>query len=266
MTPHARPPAWNEHNASAFQLADVVDNYHLRPPYPSTLAPFLLDLVPPRSGAVLELGCGTGEIARALAGHVDRIDAVDISARMLARARTMPGGDRANIRWIEGQTEDAPLNGPYALAVAGAALHWMDWDVVLPRIAQQLAPDAVLAIVVIKDTRQPWGDDLDHLSSRYSAIQNWERAHLIALIEARKLFELTGEQQLPAEPYERTIDDYIDGQHSTSGLARDRMTIDHAREFDRELRRLLAPHATSNTLHLSAGAEIKWGKPLTANR
>src|SRR5690242_18807388 len=60
VTGNPRPSDLAKHNAAAFQLEDVVDRYHLRTPYPSTLAPFLRDLAVPRGGPVLELGCGTG--------------------------------------------------------------------------------------------------------------------------------------------------------------------------------------------------------------
>jgi SAM-dependent methyltransferase len=103
-----RPPSWSEHNAAAFQLDDVVEQYHLRAPYPSTLSPFLRDLALPPSGAVLELGCGTGKITRVLAPHVGRIDAVDSSRAMIERARTLPGGSHPAIRWIEGRWRMLP--------------------------------------------------------------------------------------------------------------------------------------------------------------
>ena len=40
--------------------------------------------------------------------------------------------------------ETAPLDPPYVLAVAGESLHWMEWSVVLPRLAEALEPGALL--------------------------------------------------------------------------------------------------------------------------
>jgi SAM-dependent methyltransferase len=261
-TSNDRPPSWSVHNAAAFQLDDVVENYHLRSPYPSTLAPFLLALAVTPGAAVLELGCGTGEITVALAQHVERIDAIDVSRQMIEKGRSMPGGDHAAIRWIVGRAEDAPLDGPYGLAVAGKSLHWMDWDIVLPRLAGALAPGAVLAIAVSIDP-PPWAEDLHPLISRYSAIQNWENADLIGLLEGRGVFKRLGEKQFEAEPYQRTVEEYIDGLHATSGLARERMGPDNARVFDEEVRALAAPHAVDGVLELAAGAEVAWGRPLS---
>jgi trans-aconitate methyltransferase len=241
----------------------VVEHYHLRSPYPSTLISFLRELAVSPLGAVVELGCGTGEITRALAPHVERIDAIDISHQMIEKAGAMPGGDHPAIRWIEGRSEEAPLNGPYALAVAGKSLHWMDWDITLRRLADNMARDAVLAIVVGPETPPPWNEELRELTSRYSAIQNWQNADLIALIEERGLFERLGEKTLAAEPYERTVDEYIDGLHATSGLARDRMGPESTRAFDAAVRTLVAPHAVGGVIELAAGAEVEWGRPLS---
>jgi trans-aconitate methyltransferase len=262
MSDRERPPSWNPQNAAAFELEDVVAQYHLRHPYPSTLAPFLLELATPSGGPVLELGCGTGEIARALAPHLERIDAIDISPRMIERARTMPGGGHQAIRWTICRAEDAPLEGPYALAVAGASLHWMDWDIVLPRIAKHLAPGAVLAIVVSREVPAPWADALREIISRYSVIQNWQNADLIALLESRGVFKPIAKEHLAPEPHYRTVDEYVDGQHATSGLARERMGAERARAFDAEVRALVTPYANNGVLALAAGAEVDRGRPL----
>ena len=56
-------------------------------------------------------------------------------------------GGRANLRWIVGAAESAPLVGPYALVSAGASLHWMRWPRALPRVADAMNADAKLAIV-----------------------------------------------------------------------------------------------------------------------
>src|SRR5712691_8819755 len=56
-------------------------------------------------------------------------------------------GDAANLRWILGAIEKVPLgDAAYGLVTAGESLHWMDWVVVLPRFAEVLTANGVLAI------------------------------------------------------------------------------------------------------------------------
>lgn len=59
---------------------------------------------------------------------MERVDAVDPSAEMIAVGRAAPGGDAANLRWIEARLEDVALDPRYGLATAGASFHWMDPD------------------------------------------------------------------------------------------------------------------------------------------
>jgi SAM-dependent methyltransferase len=117
--------------------------YHLRPPYPGSLFERLSEVA--ADGPVLDAGCGTGDLARGLAPRVERVDAVDASPRMIERARQLPGAER--VRWHAAPIEDAELDPPYALIVAGDSVHWFDWDVAFTRFAAWLAPAGTLAIV-----------------------------------------------------------------------------------------------------------------------
>src|SRR5690348_17658299 len=58
------------------------------------------------------------------------------------------------------RSEQAPLDPPYALITAGASLHWMAWQVVLPRIRQALTPHGMLAIIYDELLPLPWDDAL----------------------------------------------------------------------------------------------------------
>lgn len=266
MTDPDRPPQLTRYNAGAFQLESVVQSYHLRTPYPPTLPPFLLDLAKPRGGAVLELGCGTGEMSRAVAPSCERVDAVDISAAMLDRARALPGGDHPSIRWILGEAETVALDGPHALAIAGDSLHWMHWNVVLPRVAAHLAPDAVLAIVHAVIPELTWSAELRELFARYSTIPESRPFDLIEHLEAAGLFARAGRTTLGPVTYTRTLDEYIDALHATASLPRERMGAEQARAFDEEVRSLVVVHATTGLVELEARAEVVWGAPRRPRR
>src|SRR5690348_1663385 len=113
-----------------FSDPSVAAMYHLRPPYPDEVFDVLAGLIVDEPRAVLDVGTGTGEIARNLIGHAERIDAVDPSAPMLTRARMLRGGNSPKIAWILGMAETAPLSPPYGLITAASSLHWMEWSLV----------------------------------------------------------------------------------------------------------------------------------------
>lgn len=261
MTNIPRPSHLTPENAAAFQLAGVVDAYHLRTPYPSSLAPCLVQLMRPAGGKILELGCGTGEIARALAAHAERVDAIDISAPMLEKATTLPGGTDSRIRWILGSAEAVALDPPYALAVADDALHWMNWETVLPRLRQVLAPGAVLAIVTAEHYTHAWASELQEAYARYSTMRNFERYTIVDELVKRRLFEPLGHETVGPEAFSRSVDEYIEGMHAMAGLTRERMGSVAAREFDETVRALVSPFATDGVLELAGSAHVVWGTP-----
>ena len=177
----------------------VVDVYHTRPPYPDAIIRLLAQLVQDEPRDVLELGCGTGDVTRFLAPHVSRIDAVDPSVAMLNKARSLPGGDAPNIRWINQTAEAFNYPQTYALVAAAQSLHWMDWEIVFPRIRQALSPSGRLAIVLGRElSPQPWRVELTPLLAQYSTNRAFQPYDLIDELTQRKLFSL--EQRVKTDP------------------------------------------------------------------
>src|SRR5215467_10643345 len=114
-----RPAHLTAENAAAFQARTVAERYHLRLPYPVAIFAVLSDLTVGTPRVVLDVGTGTGDLARGLAACVDRMDALDPSVEMIAAGKALPGGDAANLHWLFGAAEDAALDPPYGLVVAG---------------------------------------------------------------------------------------------------------------------------------------------------
>ncbi len=140
-----KPKGWSRAYGGVFAERSVVDRYHLRPPYPPDALDLLSALA--RGRPVIEAGCGIGELARRLAPRVRRVDAVDVSEPMVEHGRGLAGGDVQSLRWIVAAVEEAPLDPPYGLVVAGESIHWFDWDIALPRFAAILEADGLLALV-----------------------------------------------------------------------------------------------------------------------
>ena len=58
---------------------------------------------------------------------------------------------------------------PYDLVVAAESLHWMEWNVVLPRIAAWLRSGAWLCLVLDRSlVNEPWMREIPALIARYS--------------------------------------------------------------------------------------------------
>ena len=259
----SRPESLGEWYAARFQDQSVVDRYHLRPTYPAETFEILNNLIVDEPRCVLDVGCGPGNLARPLAAYVQRIDAVDISPPMLARARTLPGGDSPKIRWLLGRAEDVELQPPYALITAGDSIHWMEWNVVLPRFAGLLTPRGMLAIAQVEyESSPPWYDGYLALAKRFSNNPNYVPIDLIAEFEKRQLFKKQGEAVTAPEPLRQPIEDCIAAQHARSSLSLDTMTSEQAAQFDWEMRELLLPFAQDDCVTMQITGRVVWGKPL----
>lgn len=251
-----------------FRDRSVAAAYPFRPPYPSATFAALAALIADQPRAVLDAGCGTGDIARPLAALVERVDAVDTSAAMLAQGRRLPGGDAANLRWIEAPMEEASLSPPYALITAGESLHWFDWATVFPRFAAALTPRGSLAIIGRDWESAAARERLHPIIGRYSTNRNFRPYSLLDELAARGLFAQQGQRRVGPEPWRPTIDQYIECRHSQNGLSRDRMGA-AADLFDAEMRAALldlvregAMALRDDRLELTVAATITWGRPL----
>ena len=78
-----RPRQYWEEYASRFKNRSLAEAYELRPPCPDETYRILLNFLGESRGRILDVGCGTGKIARSLVDHVEAVDAVDFSREMI---------------------------------------------------------------------------------------------------------------------------------------------------------------------------------------
>jgi SAM-dependent methyltransferase len=123
---------------------------------------------------VLDLGCGTGRLAIALAGRGYRVTGVDPARPSLDLARAKPGADR--VTWIEGSTEVLPA------AAFDAAL-------MTSHVAQFFVTDAEFAVALADLGRalRPGGRLV--FDSRDPAARGWEQWNPAA---SRRVLDLPG--------------------------------------------------------------------------
>jgi ubiquinone/menaquinone biosynthesis C-methylase UbiE len=123
---------------------------------------------------VLDLGCGTGQIAIPLAPRVKRVYAVDPEPAMLEEGnRHAKQHDTNNIDWIRGDSNHIDvLNLPeLAIVTIGAAFHWMDRTAVLANLDQLVSSGGAVVIASggPPDTRTPppWETTIAEIRARY---------------------------------------------------------------------------------------------------
>ncbi|MBO0727958.1 MAG: class I SAM-dependent methyltransferase [Acidimicrobiaceae bacterium] len=130
--------------------AAYYDQY--RPPYPSALFDDLRRRLPISGrGRLLDLACGTGQIAFPLAGDFAEVVAVDQEAETIdfARSKAEAAG-MTQIRWMIGAAETLALEGPFELVAVGNAFHRLDRSRLAERTLDWLQPGGGVALV--------WGD------------------------------------------------------------------------------------------------------------
>ena len=247
--------------AEQFKDAGIVEVYHHRPPYSDETIKHLLELVTDEPRIILDIGCGTGDLARRLVSGVQRVDAVDFSQAMLDKGRTLPGGDRPHLNWIYGRVEDVTLQPSYALITAGESLHWMQWEVVFPLFQRILTPHGYLALVGRGAEHTPWDDDLNSVITRFSTNRTFRPYNLIEELKLRHLFQEHGSILTHPVPFTQSGEAYIQSIHSRNGFSRERMGAKAADAFDEEARKVISPFLQDGALTLSTFSTLVWGLP-----
>ena len=109
----------------------------------------------------------------------------------------------------------------YSLIVAGASLHWMDWYVVMPRMADSLSRRGYMAIVGGRriDTA-PWVDDLKHIIPKYSTNKDFTPYDLLNELERRQLFSVVGRKRTAPRQHCMSINRYVDLFHARQRASR----------------------------------------------
>ena len=133
----------------------------------------------PAPARVVDLGCGTGNVTRILAGRWPdaQTAGIDSSAEMLAAAAETGSA----IAWSRADIGAWTAPGPVDVLFSNAALHWLgDHAALFPRLAAMVASGGVLAVqmphnhyaashAVMAEAAAagPWADILAPLAARF---------------------------------------------------------------------------------------------------
>ncbi|GAA0262089.1 class I SAM-dependent methyltransferase [Saccharothrix mutabilis subsp. mutabilis] len=108
--------------------------------------PLLLAHVPPGARTALDVGCGNGGFARALAARGLRVTGVDKAVEAV-----VPG---VEVRRADAVVDD--LGGPYDFVSCIAALHHMPFTTAVTRLRDAVAPGGVLAVLGLAKEKTAW--------------------------------------------------------------------------------------------------------------
>jgi len=125
-----------------------------RPEYPEQVIRLLADKFKLNKGSrVLDLGCGTGQVALQLAPLVAEVVAIDPLEEMLQEGRLLATSKGIhNIRWLLGESGNlahiALDIGEIDLTVIAQAFHWMDREQTLRDLYPLLKPGGGLVLIM----------------------------------------------------------------------------------------------------------------------
>ncbi len=119
---------------------------------------------PPRR-RVLDIGCGTGQLALRITAALPatRVVGCDFSAGMLRRARRRSH----RVRWVQGDASRLPFgDGSFDAVTSTEAFHWFpDQDAALAEFFRVLAPGGHLLLALV-NTPAALVSDVMHVGSR----------------------------------------------------------------------------------------------------
>jgi ubiquinone/menaquinone biosynthesis C-methylase UbiE len=131
------------------RIAERVQASEDGPPEPHER--YLLHHLPRPCDAVLELGCGTGELSRRLASLARTIVALDVSTEMIRVARSR-SAKRPNIEHVVGDMTRLPLRrAAFDCVVSLNTLHHVDTVHALRAMREALRPGGTLLIADVLD-------------------------------------------------------------------------------------------------------------------
>ena len=153
---------------------DMARCYRLyRPPFPRSLLDDLLTRAHvSRADSLLDLACGPGRVALALASQFASVTAIDLEPEMIAEGkRAAAERGIANVTWQTGRAEDLDARTKIRLITIGDAFHRFDQRKLLEKTKTWLAPGGAVAILRSLDTlsgTEPWHHIVRDIIARYS--------------------------------------------------------------------------------------------------
>lgn len=112
---------------------------------------YLLKFIPRHIGTVLDIGCGKGELSKLLSERAEHVIAVDLSERMIERAREL--NNRSNIEYVCGNIMDFEAEDNYFdVVITTATAHHLPYEWLLSFAESKLRKNGVLIILDLAES------------------------------------------------------------------------------------------------------------------
>jgi SAM-dependent methyltransferase len=136
------------------EVAEEYDRH--RPTYPDALIDQACEVGRLGPGAaVLEIGCGTGQLTRSLLARGLRVTALEPGEQLIARARDQLG-NAGEVEFVNQRLEGASLpHAHYSAVFSASAIHWVDPDRSWRKTADALVDGGTLALVSYFGLQEP---------------------------------------------------------------------------------------------------------------
>lgn len=200
-----------------------------RPMYPSNLIRFLIDRFSlDGKGQMLDIGCGTGQLAFRFSDWFEHIVGIDTEPEMIEEGKRLSVETRVeNIEWFIGDIDKYKQKSDktYRFITIAKAFHWMDREKVLDTLYEMVTYGGGIAIIDSFSPKQeplPWQKTVNEVVKQWYGTErragNTTYSHPKVShqeIVDRSKFDLE-KHDLP--PYEQvwTIDSILGNLYSTS--------------------------------------------------
>ncbi|MFJ2738549.1 class I SAM-dependent methyltransferase [Streptomyces sp. NPDC087440] len=130
------------------RLLQALDRFHAGRPWDHNAHyhPWILRQLPARFGSALDVGCGSGDLARLLAARGGAVRGVDADAAIVERARELTPSESA-VRYVVGDAVKELPPGTYDVITCVAVLHHLPFREALEGFRERLAPGGTLVVV-----------------------------------------------------------------------------------------------------------------------
>jgi hypothetical protein len=78
-------------------------------------------------------------------------------------------------------------------------------------------------------------------------------------LEIRGFFHRRGEKETAPIPFTQSVDDFVEGLHSRSGLSKERMGLQKAEEFDKQVKTLILQYHQDGVIPFKIVGTVTWG-------